>query len=114
MTKRIRARFDKVETPLLTATGLDLTIGTLIKNELDEPTGPHLFPQMEDLREWDLKLLDRYPMFYAPICDSCCMCTFGKCDLTAGKRGACGIDTATQPPGTIRRKLGFGTFGVAQ
>ncbi len=96
MTKRIRARFDKVETPLLTATGLDLTIGTLIKNELDEPTGPNLFPQMEDLREWDLKLLDRYPMFYAPLCDSCCMCTFGKCDLTAGRRGACGIDTATQ------------------
>lgn len=96
MTKRIRARFDKLETPVFKASGLDLSIGTLITTELDEPTGPTLFPQVQDLREWDMKLLDRYPMFYAPFCDHCCLCTFGKCDLTAGKHGACGIDTATQ------------------
>ncbi|MFX0195456.1 MAG: CO dehydrogenase/acetyl-CoA synthase complex subunit alpha [Candidatus Hodarchaeota archaeon] len=96
MTKRIRARLDKLETPALKASGLDLTIGTLITKELDEPTGPTLFPQVSDLREWDMKLLERYPMFYAPFCDHCCLCTFGKCDLTAGKHGACGIDTAGQ------------------
>jgi acetyl-CoA decarbonylase/synthase complex subunit alpha len=31
-----------------------------------------------------------------PYCDVCCLCTFGKCDLTAGKRGACGINISAQ------------------
>lgn len=31
-----------------------------------------------------------------PLCDVCCLCTFGKCDLSQGKRGACGLDMAAQ------------------
>ena len=31
-----------------------------------------------------------------PACDLCCLCTFGKCDLTGGKRGACGIEIGAQ------------------
>jgi len=58
--------------------------------------GPTPFPSITTLREWDHKLLQRYKPFYMPYCDVCCLCTFGKCDLTAGKRGACGINMAAQ------------------
>lgn len=61
-----------------------------------EPVGPTPVPELPDLRNWDMRLLKTYKPFYAPFCDLCCFCTFGKCDLTRGKRGACGIDIATQ------------------
>lgn len=61
-----------------------------------EPVGPTPMPDMTDLRNWDMRLLKTYKPFYAPFCDLCCFCTYGKCDLTGGKRGACGIDIATQ------------------
>jgi acetyl-CoA decarbonylase/synthase complex subunit alpha len=61
-----------------------------------EPIGHTPMPGVTDLRNWDMRLLKTYKPFYAPFCDLCCFCTYGKCDLTAGKRGACGIDIATQ------------------
>lgn len=61
-----------------------------------EPVGPTPMPDVTDLRNWDMRLLKTYKPFYAPFCDLCCFCTYGKCDLTAGKRGACGIDINTQ------------------
>lgn len=61
-----------------------------------EPVGPTPMPDMTALRNWDMRLLKTYEPFYAPFCDVCCFCTYGKCDLTAGKRGACGIDIAAQ------------------
>ena len=56
-----------------------------------EPMGPHPMPRIATLRDWDFKLLNRYKPFYAPLCDMCCLCTYGKCDLTGNKKGACGI-----------------------
>jgi acetyl-CoA decarbonylase/synthase complex subunit alpha len=56
-----------------------------------EPMGPHPMPGIATLRDWDFKLLNRYKPFYAPLCDMCCLCTYGKCDLTGNKTGACGI-----------------------
>jgi anaerobic carbon-monoxide dehydrogenase, CODH/ACS complex subunit alpha len=68
-----------------------------IKAEISwEPVGPTPMPEMPDLRQWDMRLLKTYAPFYAPFCDLCCFCTYGKCDLTEGRRGACGIDIATQ------------------
>ncbi|QUH24343.1 CO dehydrogenase/acetyl-CoA synthase complex subunit epsilon [Methanobacterium alkalithermotolerans] len=64
------------------------------KSELE--MGPTPKPSVTDLRSWDMKLLDRYEPFYAPFCDMCCLCTYGKCDLTDGKKGACGIDIKAQ------------------
>lgn len=61
-----------------------------------EPVGPTPMPEISDLRNWDMRLLKTYKPFYAPFCDMCCLCTFGKCDLTENRRGACGIDIATQ------------------
>jgi len=61
-----------------------------------EPVGPTPMPEITDLRNWDMRLLKTYKPWYAPFCDLCCLCTYGKCDLTAGKRGACGIDIAGQ------------------
>ncbi|KZX10391.1 CO dehydrogenase/acetyl-CoA synthase complex subunit alpha [Methanobrevibacter filiformis] len=81
--------------------GIDINIGDIVENT-SSPTdnekiemGPTPKPSVTDLRSWDMKLLKRYPPFYAPFCDMCCLCTFGKCDLT-GKKGACGIDIEAQ------------------
>ena len=61
-----------------------------------EPIGHTPMPQIPDLRNWDMRLLKTYQPFYAPMCDMCCFCTYGKCDLTGNKRGACGIDISSQ------------------
>ncbi len=69
----------------------------LIRAEMPwEPMGPTPMPEPASLRNWDMNLLKHYAPWYAPICDLCCLCTYGKCDLTQGARGACGIDIATQ------------------
>src|SRR4030042_4277679 len=61
-----------------------------------EPIGQTPMPEILDLRNWDMRLLKTYKPWYAPFCDLCCLCTYGKCDLTEDRRGACGIDIATQ------------------
>jgi acetyl-CoA decarbonylase/synthase complex subunit alpha len=68
-----------------------------IKAEIPwEPVGHTPMPEIPDLRSWDMKLLQTYKPFYAPFCDLCCLCTYGKCDLTETRRGGCGIDIGTQ------------------
>ena len=61
-----------------------------------EPIGHTPMPELPDLRNWDMRLMKTYKPFYAPMCDLCCFCTYGKCDLTGDKRGACGIDISAQ------------------
>jgi len=61
-----------------------------------EPVGHTPMPGLPDLRNWDMRLMKTYKPLYAPLCDLCCFCTYGKCDLTGSKRGACGMDIATQ------------------
>jgi acetyl-CoA decarbonylase/synthase complex subunit alpha len=72
-----------------------------ISEEPSLPLGPTTKPNLTDLRSWDMKLLSRYEPFYAPFCDMCCLCTYGKCDLTAGKKGACGINIQAQQARTV-------------
>lgn len=72
-------------------------IKRLIRSEETwEAVGTTPMPNVTDLRNWDMRLLKTYEPFYAPFCDLCCLCTYGKCDLTEDKKGACGIDMATQ------------------
>ncbi|RJS89216.1 CO dehydrogenase/acetyl-CoA synthase complex subunit epsilon [Candidatus Bathyarchaeota archaeon] len=94
--KNLRWKIDEVKTSLGTFKGLEISVGRLYVEDWEEPMGPTPFPSITDLRDWDRKLLSRYRPFYMPFCDLCCLCTFGKCDLTGNKRGACGIDMATQ------------------
>lgn len=61
-----------------------------------EPVGRTPMPDSTDLRQWDMRLLKTYKPFYAPFCDLCCLCTYGKCDLTGDKKGACGIGICGQ------------------
>ena len=69
-----------------------IVIGKVAEEEEEwEPMGPHPKPGITTLRNWDFKLLQRYKPFYAPFCDMCCLCTYGKCDLSGNKKGACGI-----------------------
>lgn len=94
--KRLKVKFDELETSIGRFKGLEISIGRVVEEIPEEPLGPTPLPSLADLREWDMKLLRRYKPFYMPFCDVCCLCTFGKCDLTQGKRGACGLDMAAQ------------------
>lgn len=79
---------------------INISIGDIVeterREEAPETMGPTPKPNVTDLRSWDMKLLERYEPFYAPFCDMCCLCTYGKCDLTGGKKGACGINIEAQ------------------
>jgi len=75
---------------------LELSIGKVVNDSWTEPMGPTPMPSIATLRDWDMTLLNKYKPFYMPDCDLCCLCTYGKCDLTAGKRGACGLDIGAQ------------------
>jgi acetyl-CoA decarbonylase/synthase complex subunit alpha len=75
---------------------LDISIGKVREEGWSDPMGPTPFPTITSLRKWDLALLQRYRPFYMPFCDLCCLCTYGKCDLTGDKRGACGINMPAQ------------------
>lgn len=81
---------------VVNAKDLEILIGRLAMEEEWEPQGPTPFPKLATLRRWDKLLLNRYKPFYAPFCDLCCLCTYGKCDLTRGKLGACGINIKAQ------------------
>ena len=94
--KGVHVKIDELKTDIGLLKNLELSIGKIVDETWSEPMGPTPFPSLTALREWDLKLLQRYKPFYMPLCDLCCLCTFGKCDLTGNKRGACGIDMASQ------------------
>ncbi|MGQ9566111.1 MAG: CO dehydrogenase/acetyl-CoA synthase complex subunit alpha [Candidatus Bathyarchaeales archaeon] len=94
--KNLRVKIDELKTDVGVFKNLELSIGKLTEEKWIEPMGPTPFPSMTALRDWDMKLLQRYKPFYMPFCDLCCLCTYGKCDLTGNKRGACGIDMAGQ------------------
>lgn len=91
-----RISIKELETSLASLKGLEVVLGKVVYEDWDEKTGPTPYPSVTTLRSWDHQLLDRYEPFYSPLCDMCCLCTYGKCDLTAGKKGACGIDIRTQ------------------
>jgi acetyl-CoA decarbonylase/synthase complex subunit alpha len=92
----LRVKFDELTSALGIFKGLEIEVGRIIDDEWDEPMGPTPMPGVGTLRSWDRKLLERYRPFYMPFCDLCCLCTYGKCDLTGDKRGACGITMAGQ------------------
>jgi len=92
---KARVRIDELIGDDIRAEGVELDIGRIIRSWEEKP-GPTRMPGIAGLREWDRTLLRKYPPFYLPFCDLCCLCTMGKCDLSKGKRGACGIDMASQ------------------
>ncbi|MHC1567721.1 MAG: CO dehydrogenase/acetyl-CoA synthase complex subunit alpha [Candidatus Syntropharchaeia archaeon] len=92
----MKSELKDLRTSFLHLKELEISIGKEeIEDEMVEPLGPTPMPSIPDLREWDMELLSRYKPFYSPICDLCCFCTYGKCDLTGGK-GACGIEICEQ------------------
>lgn len=95
-SKNVRMKIGEMKTSTGLIKNLELSIGKVVDDSWTEPMGPTPMPSLSTLRDWDLKLLNKYKPFYMPDCDLCCLCTFGKCDLTAGKRGACGLDIAAQ------------------
>ena len=72
--------------------------------------GPTPRPEIISLRNWDYRILDRYHPVYTPTSDTCDYCTYGKCDLTGNKEGACGIDLESQ---SAREALKTAIMGAA-
>ena len=97
LTKRdLKVKIDELSSAVGTFKGLQIEVGRIYDETWEETMGPTPFPSVGTFRDWDRKLLDRYKPFYMPFCDLCCLCTFGKCDLTGDKRGACGLTMAGQ------------------
>jgi len=97
LSKRdLKLKVDELTSALGTFKGLQIEVGRIFEEDWEEPVGPSPYPGVTAFRNWDLKLLNRYKPFYMPFCDLCCLCTYGKCDLTGDKRGACGITMAAQ------------------
>ena len=94
--KDLKLKLDELSSAFGTFKGLEIEVGRIFEEDWEEPLGPTPFPSVGTLRSWDRKLLKRYKPFYMPFCDLCCLCTFGKCDLTGDKKGACGITMAGQ------------------
>ena len=97
--KGAKIKIDSYQGPLGSIKGFELTTGKLVSegDETEwEPMGPHPSPHIPTLRNWFFKLMDRYKPYYMPICDMCCLCTYGKCNLSKGRTGACGINMETQ------------------
>jgi acetyl-CoA decarbonylase/synthase complex subunit alpha len=95
-TKNVHVKIGEMRTTAGQIKNLEVSIGRVVDDSWNEPMGPTPKPGLATLRNWDMKLLTKYKPFYMPACDLCCLCTYGKCDLTAGKRGACGLDMAAQ------------------
>lgn len=92
-----KIKLDEFQSDLAVIRGLELRIGEILEEEeWGEAMGPTPMPKIETLRDWDFRLLSRYAPLYTPDCDFCCICAYGKCDLTDGKKGACGMDLTTQ------------------
>jgi len=94
--KALHVKVKELKTDTAIIKDLELSFGRIFEETWAEPVGPTPFPSITDLREWDLQLLQRYKPMYMPFCDVCCLCTFGKCDLTKDKRGACGLNMSAQ------------------
>ncbi|MCW4022738.1 MAG: CO dehydrogenase/acetyl-CoA synthase complex subunit alpha [Candidatus Bathyarchaeota archaeon] len=94
--KGLVVKAKELKTDVAVVKDLEVYVGKIVDDTWDEPMGPTPFPSITDLRSWDFKLLQRYKPFYLPFCDVCCLCTYGKCDLSGDKRGACGLNMAAQ------------------
>ncbi|MHC1636207.1 MAG: CO dehydrogenase/acetyl-CoA synthase complex subunit alpha [Candidatus Methanospirareceae archaeon] len=97
--KGLNVKLKSLRTKSLRMDGLEIAIGKVteaVEEGTIEPLGPTPMPTVRDLREWYHTLLERYHPFYSPLCDTCCFCTFGRCDLTEDRKGVCGIDIRTQ------------------
>ncbi|MFA5364199.1 MAG: CO dehydrogenase/acetyl-CoA synthase complex subunit alpha [Candidatus Bathyarchaeia archaeon] len=94
--KGLVVKAKELKTDVAIVKDLEVSVGKIIDDTWEEPMGPTPFPSITDLRDWDFTLLQRYKPFYLPFCDVCCLCTYGKCDLSGDKRGACGLNMAAQ------------------
>ena len=94
--KNVQVKIGEMKTSTGLIKNFEFSIGHLVDDSWEEPMGPTPMPGLTTLRDWDLTLLNKYKPFQLPRCDVCCQCTFGKCDLSGGKRGACGIEMRGQ------------------
>ncbi len=94
--RNVDLKIKELKTSMGVMKDVKLSIGRVLEETWEEPVGPTSMPSITDLREWDMKILQRYKPFYMPFCDLCCLCTYGKCDLTGNKRGACGLNMEGQ------------------
>ncbi|MEA3255772.1 MAG: 4Fe-4S dicluster domain-containing protein [Candidatus Altiarchaeota archaeon] len=82
----------------ISAQNVKIHIGEVIDedDEWKEKMGPTPKPGIITLREWDRKLLSRYEPKYHTYIKECQFCAYGPCDLSKGRRGACGMSLEVQ------------------
>ena len=95
--KGAKLKIDEYKGPLGMIKGFEFTTGKIQAGDDEEwePMGPTPKPTIPTLRSWFFKLMERYEPHYMPISDMCELCTYGKCNLSKGRTGACGIDLKT-------------------
>jgi len=81
---------------MISGENIKISIGEIEEEDEWEEKGPNVKPGLTSLRSWDEKLLARYKPRYHAVIKQCSLCAFGPCDLSAGRRGACGINLNTQ------------------
>ncbi len=91
---------------------VQINIGKVVEKGEAEGVAEGITPRPEiiSLRNWDYRILERYNPVYTPTSDMCDYCTYGKCDLTGNKEGACGIDLEAQ---SAREALMTSIMGAA-
>ncbi len=99
--KGVNVKIGELTSDLAHFRDLSISVGSITADTWTEPMGPTPFPSLTTFRNWDMVLLKRYKPFYLPFCDLCCLCTYGKCDLTGSKKGACGISMPAQQSRTV-------------
>ncbi len=108
----MKMNIKKLESKLIKGKDIVVEIGEVEEDYWDEEDKGQSKPGITTLRHWDHKLLKRYKPFYSPTCDMCCLCTFGKCELSH-TRGACGIDMASQQARMALTYIAMGTAAHA-
>ena len=59
-TKNVHIKIDEMKTATSLVKNLEVSVGKVIDDSWNEPMGPTPKPSMSTLRDWDLKLLNRY------------------------------------------------------
>ena len=67
--KGLFVKAKELKTDVALVKNLELSIGKLVDDSWDEPMGPTPMPHISTLRNWDMKLLNKYKPFYMPDCD---------------------------------------------
>ena len=63
-SKNVHVKIGEMKTSIGHIKNLELYIGKVVDDSWSEPMGPTPMPGLTTLRDWDMKLLNKYKPFY--------------------------------------------------